>query len=148
MALVVGALGACTATPGRAPDVEDDRACPHSNAELTRVLDHFALQLPSSATDVRFSSDVHPLFGELFVELRFSMPRGEVTSFLAAAERSREESRDAAAFSPPDACLGLGSFAPTSVIADYGPASSLREFALDDGQGPTSVVYVRAMDHP
>lgn len=152
MVLGLGLLAVFFASwmPARAPDVEDDRACPGSNAELNKVLDRFALPLPPNATDVRFSSDVHPLFGEYTVELRFSAPPAEVSSFVAEAARGREPAPDLASGQPsspfPNACLGLESFTPDTVVNDHGPMTSSRSIAVDNRDPDHPMVYVIAMD--
>jgi hypothetical protein len=88
------------------------------------------------------------LFGEYAVALRFSASPAEVSSFLAAVEGSRQETGDSSPLLPPDECLGLESFAPTTVVDDYGPMTSPRTIAVDDRDPEHPMVYVSAMDHP
>lgn len=81
MAAVVLLAPACSSDL-RGPSVDDPRACAHSNVELDEVTEHFAIQLPSSAANVRYASDLHPLFGEYTLEMTFSMSPGDLEHFL------------------------------------------------------------------
>ncbi|MBO2456234.1 hypothetical protein [Actinomadura violacea] len=66
----------------RGPDVKDARACPGSNASLAEVTGHFRLPVPPDATDVHFSSDLHPLFGEYSLRLSFRTTASGLRAFL------------------------------------------------------------------
>lgn len=66
----------------RGPSVEDPRACARSNVELDEVTGHFEIQLPPNAANLRYASDLHPLFGEYALEMTFSMSRGDLERFL------------------------------------------------------------------
>lgn len=56
--------------------------CRGSNVELAEAAGHFDISIPKSAEDLRFLSNVHPLYGEYTLNARFSMPRDELSNFL------------------------------------------------------------------
>jgi hypothetical protein len=69
----------------RRPYVKDPRACPQSNVPLSEVTGHFEITIPVDATDVHFSSDVHPLFGEYSLQLSFQTTDSGLQTFLTAS---------------------------------------------------------------
>jgi hypothetical protein len=68
--------------PDRAPAIDDSRACPGSNVNLGEATAHFGVTIPSDATDVRFSADVHPMFGEYSLVLGFHVTPEGLGTFL------------------------------------------------------------------
>ena len=68
--------------PNRAPAIDDPRACPGSNVNLGEATTHFGITIPSDATDVRFTSDVHPMFGEYSLVLGFHVTPEGLRTFL------------------------------------------------------------------
>jgi hypothetical protein len=69
---------------GRPPDIADPRACRGSTVELVEATGHFGLVLPTSATEIKFASDLHPLFGEYFILLSFRTDAAGLRSFLGS----------------------------------------------------------------
>jgi hypothetical protein len=85
------AVNATRSFPDRAPDISDARACPHSNVVLDEVAAHFGLVVPPKATEVRYDSDVHPLFGEYSLTLDFTTTPSGLATFLAKSHLSEPE---------------------------------------------------------
>lgn len=75
----------------RKPYVKDPRACPESNVSLDEVTAHFGLVIPEDATDVRFSSDLHPFFGEYNLDLSFQTTVGGLRTFLNSTDLPKPE---------------------------------------------------------
>ncbi|GAA4518944.1 hypothetical protein GCM10023191_093810 [Actinoallomurus oryzae] len=78
----------------RGPDVRDPRACPGSNVSLAEVAGHFGVTIPADAKDLRFSSDLHPLFGEYSLQLSFQTTASGLHAFLATAGLPRVDTAD------------------------------------------------------
>jgi hypothetical protein len=68
--------------PNRAPAIDDPRTCSGSNVNLAAATTHFGITIPSDATDVRFSADLHPLFGEYSLVLGFHITPEGLGTFL------------------------------------------------------------------
>jgi hypothetical protein len=128
--LAVGAVGAVLLIAGalaaravltwdpRGPDVRDARACPGSNVSLAEVTEHFGLVIPPDATDVHFSSDLHPFFGEYSLRLSFRTTASGLRAFLdgsglptpGASGASEEVDADPAPLDGPSCGFGSESF--------------------------------------
>ncbi|MBI1758342.1 MAG: hypothetical protein HYR62_03825 [Actinobacteria bacterium] len=75
---LLGAVHGCGEPLARAPKISDSRACGGSNVPLSEALDHFGFVLPEDARDLRFASDVHPLFGTYDLDMTFlTSPAGQ-----------------------------------------------------------------------
>lgn len=98
----VGALGA----DGRGPYVDDPRACGRSNVPLREVARAFDFVVPRDADDVRFHSDLHPLFGEYHLRLSFRTTPHGLQEFVS---RSGLPTPRPLAGKRPDLVAGLGS---------------------------------------
>lgn len=140
-------LTACA--PERAPAISDQRVCGHSNVELAEALDHFGLEMPAQATEVRFESDVHPLFGEYFLLLRFRTTIDGLDAFL---ERSGLPAVADDVANPvddwPSTCLldppPVGTFDYAHDLAD--PPHAYRVIAIQVSQPTNVLVLVKAED--
>ncbi len=133
----------------RAPDVTDSRACRGSNVGLGEVTAHFGLALPGDATDVRFYSDVHPMFGEYTLSLRFTTTPSGLSTFLrdtAMTPVQGEEPRvDGAA--PADCAGEAAGAAGQSCASDPDSMDgSQRSICVDLSDPQRPRVLVEAMD--
>ncbi|GAB3983411.1 hypothetical protein GCM10029978_090030 [Actinoallomurus acanthiterrae] len=68
------------------PEVTDPRACPGSNVSLAEAAAHFGFTIPADATEVHFSSDLHPIFGEYSLQVSFQTTSAGLRAFLTTAD--------------------------------------------------------------
>ncbi|KAB2379022.1 hypothetical protein [Actinomadura montaniterrae] len=138
----------------RGPDVKDPRACPGSNVSLSEVTGHFGLVIPPDATDVRFSSDLHPFFGEYSLRLSFRTTASGLRLFLDRSGLSTSSTEDDADTDPapldgPSCGFGSASFHDPRYYAGERPAEggpTQRQAAVDRSDAAQPRVVVSAMD--
>ncbi len=125
LAILAGTTSSCVSFPERAPAITGDaRACSGANVELDEATDHFGIALPSDALDVKFYSDVHPMFGEYGLELVFTVGSKSFGRFIADNGFSKPK-KEEFGYVPPlfdDEC-------PRVLNSPENPASAEKEFA-------------------
>ncbi|MEU9021130.1 hypothetical protein [Actinomadura sp. NPDC048394] len=138
----------------RGPDVKDTRACPGSNVSLAEVTGHFGLVIPPDATDVRFSSDLHPFFGEYSLRLSFQTTTSGLRAFLDRSGLSTSGTEDEADTEPapldgPSCGFGSASFHAPRYYGGERPSEggpTQRQAAVDRRDAAHLRVVVSAMD--
>lgn len=66
----------------RRPYVRDPRACPKANALLEDVVKHFKFSVPPTASNIKYYSDLHPMFGTYSLRLYFQLDGSKLPNFL------------------------------------------------------------------
>ena len=128
----------------RAPDIADAGACPHSNVELAEIATHFGVDLPADATELRFSSDVHPWFGEYNLKVSFRTTPDGLRSLIADSGFSSPTPAGPSQVSSPVDCPGPSTFGHGLRVEDNVRGS--RTLVVDTSDPNRPLVYIHAAD--
>jgi hypothetical protein len=143
---VVAIIVAVHASPfgERALDIDDARACPHSNVELAEVTMHFGVGLPAEATGLRFSSDVHPWFGVYTMSVSFRTTPAGLRRLIADSGFSSPTPAAASEVSSPLDCPGPLTLGRGLMAQDDRRGS--RTLVVDTSDSTRPLVYIHAAD--
>lgn len=149
LGLLVGgiALGARFLSPddGLGPQVDDRRACGRTTVELDEVLDHFGLDVPADASDVRYHALVHPWFGSYSLELSFSLDRDSLDQLIDDSGLP-PLSRESEEFEGLFVCPEIASVPRPMGTRKSGPTGDVHLVVLGEQQGMVDVAVVGFQD--
>lgn len=146
LVVCVVALTLASPFPERAPDIADPRACPDSNVELQDITAAFGIELPPDVTQLRFRSDVHPMFDEHTLRISFRTTPAGLRTLLAASRFAAPSTVAQQKLPAPDTCPGPQSFRRPLMTEDQTPAGSSRTLVVDTFDPAHPLVYIHAVD--
>ncbi|WP_345431628.1 hypothetical protein [Actinoallomurus vinaceus] len=131
----------------------DPRACPGSNVSLAEAAGHFGFTIPADATEVHFSSDLHPFFGEYSLQASFQTTPAGLHAFLSTAGLAEPAADHSSDYQPsvdgPSCGFGSASFSAPRYCEDDPETSTKpfqRQVAVDRADTARPRVVLSALD--